>query len=138
MLQRSLLWLACRHHIPELFIKHANTAIRGPSKDTDDPLFKEFKAFFGFINLDNRTVWKWPTSVCDWRHQRAGDILVWADRHTKGNMATRRLQRVVGIGGFVSGRFGACMMDRLSTLMFRSENQEQFTELGLWPPVCTC
>ena len=81
MLQRSLLWLACRHHIPELFIKHANTAIRGPSKGPDDPLFKEFKAFFGFINLDNRTVWKWPTSVRDRRHQRAGDILVWADRH---------------------------------------------------------
>ena len=53
MLQCSLLWLACRHHIPELFIKHANTAIHGPSKGPDDPLFKEFKAFFGFINLDN-------------------------------------------------------------------------------------
>ena len=81
MLQRSLLWLACRHHIPELFIKHANTAILSPSKGPDGSLFMEFKAFFGFINLDNRTVWKWPTSVRDWRHQRVGDILVWADRH---------------------------------------------------------
>ena len=27
MLQRSLLWLACKQHIPELFIKHANTPL---------------------------------------------------------------------------------------------------------------
>ena len=29
MLGRAILWLACRHHIPELFIKHANIAVRG-------------------------------------------------------------------------------------------------------------
>ena len=43
MLGRPLLWLACRHHVPELFIKHANIAIRGETKGPDDPLFKEFK-----------------------------------------------------------------------------------------------
>ena len=31
-LGRSILWLACRHHIVELHIKHANEALRGPSK----------------------------------------------------------------------------------------------------------
>lgn len=75
MLHRSLLWLACRHHIPELFIKHANTAIRGPSKGPDEK--------FGFIYLDDRTLWKWPNSAQDWRHQRASDVLIWADEHMK-------------------------------------------------------
>ena len=28
-LQRAILWLACRHHIGELHIKHANIAVRG-------------------------------------------------------------------------------------------------------------
>ena len=28
-LQRAILWVACRHHIGELHIKHANIAVRG-------------------------------------------------------------------------------------------------------------
>ena len=32
MLGRAVLWLDCRHHIPELHIKHVNDAISGPSK----------------------------------------------------------------------------------------------------------
>ena len=31
LLQRVLLWLACRHHVSELCIKHAHEAVRGPS-----------------------------------------------------------------------------------------------------------
>lgn len=81
MLDRPLLWLACRHHIPELFIKHANIAIRGESKGPEDSLFKEFKKLFGFINLEERTPWKWPSSIRDWRHQRAKEVLIWAENH---------------------------------------------------------
>ena len=81
MVERPLLWLACRHHIPELFIKHANIAIRGESKGPDDPLFKEFKNFFGFIDLDKRLVWVRPNSVRDWRSRRADEVLHWADQH---------------------------------------------------------
>lgn len=40
---RALLWLACRHHVPELFIKHADIAVRGPTKGPEDKLFKTFK-----------------------------------------------------------------------------------------------
>ena len=29
MLKKAVLWLACRHHIPELIVKHANIAVRG-------------------------------------------------------------------------------------------------------------
>ena len=81
MVERPLLWLACRHHISELFIKHANIEIRGESKGPDDSLFKEFKKFFGFINLDIRLAWVRPNSVRDWRSQRANEVLLWADQH---------------------------------------------------------
>ena len=57
-LKRSLLWLASRHHIPESFIKHASTTVRGPSKGPDDSLFKEFKEQFSFFNLDQKSLWK--------------------------------------------------------------------------------
>ena len=30
-MERSILWLGCRHHIGELHIKHANIAVRGPT-----------------------------------------------------------------------------------------------------------
>ena len=30
-MMRAILWLACRHHIGELHIKHASIAVRGPT-----------------------------------------------------------------------------------------------------------
>lgn len=57
-LNEALLCLAYQHHIPKLFIKHANTAVRGPTDDPQDQLFKKFNKSFGSINLDNRTLYK--------------------------------------------------------------------------------
>ena len=48
MLDHPVLWLACRHHLPELFIKQS-IAIRGESK--------ELKSIFVFIDLEQRTLW---------------------------------------------------------------------------------
>ena len=59
--------------MPELLIKHVSIAIHGETKS--DPSFKEFKYFFGFIDLDKRTVWKWPNTVLDWRHW-ANEVLL--------------------------------------------------------------
>ena len=81
MLERPLLWLACRYHVCELFTKHANIAIRGETKRPDDPLFKELQKFFGFIDLDKMTLWKWPKTARDWRHRRANEVLLWTDHH---------------------------------------------------------
>ena len=80
MLKKAVLWLACRHHVPELFVKHANIAVRGDSKAPEDPLFVKFKKNFSFIDLDVKTVWVWPDEN-DWRHQRASDVLAWAEHH---------------------------------------------------------
>ena len=58
IITRALFWLACRHHIPELFIKHANIAVRGPKKGPEDSLFKDIKEQFHFINLEDKMLWK--------------------------------------------------------------------------------
>ena len=80
LLQWVLLWLACRHHVSELCIKHAHEAVRGPSLGPDDPLFKRFKERFGFIALEDRNVWNWPNDD-HWRHQKAEQVLAWPNTH---------------------------------------------------------
>ena len=81
MIKKPLLWIACRHHVPELHIKHASEVLRGPSKGPDDPLFKRFKEIFENLEIENRTTWEWPEDSNDWRHQRATAVLSWADKH---------------------------------------------------------
>ena len=78
---RALLWLACRHHVPELFIKHASIAVRGPTDAPEDPLFKDFKRAFKSLNLNERTPWTWPVNPNDWRFIRASEVLQWATIH---------------------------------------------------------
>ena len=46
MFNRVLFWLAFRHHISEWFIKQANLAVRGPTKEPEDSLFEDFKENF--------------------------------------------------------------------------------------------
>ena len=77
LVARSLLWLACRHHISELHIKHANEAVRGPSKGPDDKLFKSFREVFEKIVLNDRALWNWPNEG-DWRKEKASNVLEWA------------------------------------------------------------
>ena len=81
MIGKSLLWLACRHHIPELHIKHASEVLRGPHRGPGDPLFKQFNEIFQTLDLDNRTTWEWSEDSNDWRHQCATSVISWADKH---------------------------------------------------------
>ena len=81
MLDRAVLWLACRHHIPELHIKHANEVIRGETDGPDDKLFKTFKKQFPAFDLVERSVWEWPDNINDWRHEKAREVLLWAEFH---------------------------------------------------------
>ena len=106
MLQKVVLWLACRHHIPELFVKHANIAVRGESTAPEDPLFAKFRKKFGYIDVDVKHVWIWPEEN-DCRHQRASDVLAWAERHMRNGTWAREDYRelleltVLFLGGVV-------------------------------------
>ena len=42
----TLLWLACRHHMAELHLKHPYHLIMHVATGPDDPLFKSFKEWF--------------------------------------------------------------------------------------------
>ena len=81
LVKRALLWLACRHHISELFIKHACAEIRGPTTGPDDVLFKLFKKNFHLMDLTQLQLWTMPANANDWRRKRAADVLAWANRH---------------------------------------------------------
>ena len=52
ILDKKLLWLACRHHIAELHIKHAYTKIMFQTNSPEDPLFKYFKEWFMSARAD--------------------------------------------------------------------------------------
>ena len=82
-LGRPILWLACRHHIIELHIKHANETLRGPSKGPEDGLFKRFKKLFPSLDRDRQqySTWKGPVNPSDWRSTKAATVLQWANNH---------------------------------------------------------
>lgn len=44
LLARQLLWLACRHHIPELLLSAAYTTLFGESTSPDIPLFRDLRS----------------------------------------------------------------------------------------------
>ena len=50
LLQRQLLWLACRHHILEIVIGAAFTELFGESKSPEVPLFKILKNSWNSLN----------------------------------------------------------------------------------------
>ena len=54
-LGKDLLWLACRHHVYELVLKHSFEAACGPSSGPDIPIFKKFQAEWDQINKTDYT-----------------------------------------------------------------------------------
>ena len=53
LLNRQILWLACRHHIPELIIGAAFTALFGDTKSPEVTLFKVLKDCWDTLDLDD-------------------------------------------------------------------------------------
>ena len=53
LLERQLLWLACRHHIPERIIAVSVITLFGETKGPDVPLFKTLKNCWDNLDLSN-------------------------------------------------------------------------------------
>ena len=53
LLERQLLWLACRHHIPERIIAVSFITLFGETKGPDVPLFKTLKNCWDNLDLSN-------------------------------------------------------------------------------------
>lgn len=84
ILSRACLWLACRHHVGELHIKHADTAVRGPTRGPTDPMFERFRNSFNNIQRNNLKLWdqaRDDTRPFTWLKNEADRVLVWGRHH---------------------------------------------------------
>ena len=58
---KALLWLACRHHIGELHIKHPHDRVRQILQNAPTyPLFKRFREIFSTLPMEDLKLWEWP------------------------------------------------------------------------------
>ena len=64
LLERQLLWLACRHHIPERIIAVSFITLFGETKGPDVPLFKTLKNCWDNLDLSNIKL-PYILSCCD-------------------------------------------------------------------------
>jgi hypothetical protein len=61
-LKRAILRLPCRHHIQELHVKHAFSALFGERNGPDDLMFKRFQSQWEEISKDTNDLqlFEWP------------------------------------------------------------------------------
>ena len=71
LLNRQLLWLACRHHIPELILKAAFQSLFGKTTSPVETLFSTLKSSWKSLDLSNLSCP--PTTVCYLQHLTRGD-----------------------------------------------------------------
>lgn len=62
-MKRGILWLACRHHIGELHVKHADIEVRGAWNGPTDLLFEQFREHFPAIPREDLQIWNWPDTT---------------------------------------------------------------------------
>ena len=103
VLDRAILYLACRHHVDELHVHWADQIVRGVTKGwliafqenkscneyeiemflfsgPDDGLFMRFKASFSQLDLDDLHLWVWPQDLQSPLALQAKLVLRWAEK----------------------------------------------------------
>ena len=84
--KKAILWLACRHHIYELHIKHVVGIVTGNTTDPGVKLFRRLKAGWNSLEIDYSKLKKFdyarsPPSL----GKQAEAVLGWAeDHHQRG------------------------------------------------------
>ena len=84
-IEKSVLWLACRHHIHELHIKHVVGKVTGNTKDPGVALFRRLKRNWSSLQVDKIN----PSSLVKMDlsdaepglQEHAHSALVWANEH---------------------------------------------------------
>ena len=81
-LEKAVLWLACRHHIYELHIKHVVEAITGNTKDPGVKLYRRLRAEWPRLSKDSTNLKKFDyTNSNPWLCKQAREVLSWAEEH---------------------------------------------------------
>ena len=94
-LGRANLWLACRRHAAERHVVHANTAVLGPTKGPEEPLFKLFHDNFDSLDKTRVQKYKWAGDECSaigpfkFETERALDVKAWAEECCKTGVFPR-------------------------------------------------
>ena len=92
---RALLWLACRHHIGELHVKHPDIKIRILSTTApEDTMFKNFQKIYKTLPPSNFRLYQWPDNLVhpmDFLTTHALETLRWAeDMMVEGTFSNQR------------------------------------------------
>ncbi|KAK4024350.1 hypothetical protein OUZ56_009768 [Daphnia magna] len=82
-LGRAIMWLACRHHIYELHVKHVWAAVIGEANSPIEPLMKRFQQDWN--DLDRGTeglcLFEWDGDEESDTFQQASKVLKWGENH---------------------------------------------------------
>ena len=83
-LRRAILWLACRHHMYELHIKHVVEEVSGDTKEPGVKIFRRLKTNWNKMEIecDNLSKFDWTTAD-PWLCKRAEEVLIWSLKHLK-------------------------------------------------------
>ena len=81
-LDKAIAWLACRHHVYEVHMKHVVGAVTGDTKEPGVKQFKKLKDAWNSMDIDisNLVKFDW-TNADDWHCEKAKDTLEWAMHH---------------------------------------------------------
>ena len=80
-LGRAILWIACRHHVYELHVKHVASCITGETKDPGVKMFRKLQAGWSALedDIDYTKLVKFSWTESDpWLCQIAGSVLAWS------------------------------------------------------------
>ncbi len=78
-MEKASLWLACRHHIGELHIKHADST-RATTKGPTDPLFEKFREVFDNLPQNHLKLWDGAgdnSRPFTWLRNQSNEVLIW-------------------------------------------------------------
>ena len=81
-LNRSLLWLACPHHVYEVHMKNIWQDLSGKTVGPDEQLFKRFQSDWNNLshNLDDLKLFEWPIDNSSNIWIQASEVITWGEK----------------------------------------------------------
>lgn len=78
-INRSLLWLACRHHVYEVHMKNIWQDLSGKTVGPDELLFKRFKSSWNSFShdFDDLQLFEWPIDGTSNISIQASEVIRW-------------------------------------------------------------
>lgn len=81
-INRSLLWLACRHHVYEVHMKNIWQDLSGKTVGPDEQLFKRFQSEWNNFShdLNDLKVFEWPLDKNSNIWNQASEVISWGEQ----------------------------------------------------------